>query len=54
MFLATIATEKNAIANGQQDEFVQALAEFEDRWNSGTADAARYLKEYLVFAATKR
>jgi ubiquinone/menaquinone biosynthesis C-methylase UbiE len=50
----TIATEKNAIANGRQDEFVQALAEFEDRWNSGTADAARYLKEYLVFAATKR
>lgn len=50
----TIATEKNATANGQKDEFVQALAEFEDRWNSGTPDAARYEKEYLVFAATKR
>ena len=50
----TIAAEKNATANGQQEEFVQALNEFEARWNSGTPDAARYLKEYLVFAATRR
>ena len=50
----TIAAEKNATANGQQDEFAAALAAFEDRWNVGTADAARYAKEYLVLAATRR
>jgi ubiquinone/menaquinone biosynthesis C-methylase UbiE len=50
----TIATEKNATANDQQAEFVQALEEFGDRWNTGTADAARYAQEYLVVAATRR
>ncbi|HJQ41805.1 MAG TPA: class I SAM-dependent methyltransferase [Jatrophihabitantaceae bacterium] len=50
----TIATEKNATANGQQAEFVQALEEFEDRWNVGADGAARYAKEYLLLVATRR
>lgn len=50
----TIATEKNAIAEGRHDAFVQALSDFERRSDVGTAGAARYAQEYLLVVGTRR
>jgi ubiquinone/menaquinone biosynthesis C-methylase UbiE len=50
----TIAAQKNARANGQDEEFVEALNAFCDEWNRGSADDARFEKEYLVMTATRR
>ena len=49
----TIATYKNARANGQEEELDQALGDFCHKWNRGSDDAARYEKEYLVFIGTR-
>jgi ubiquinone/menaquinone biosynthesis C-methylase UbiE len=49
----TIAALGNARKNGREDEFVAALNDFCDEWNRGTADQARFEKEYLVTVATR-
>ena len=50
----TIAAVKNARANGREDELYAALRAFCDEWNRGTADRARFEKEYLVVVGTRR
>jgi SAM-dependent methyltransferase len=50
----TIAALKNARANGREEELIEALRAFCDEWNRGTDDAARFEKEYLVVAGTRR
>jgi SAM-dependent methyltransferase len=50
----TIAAMKNARANGQEQELLDALRAFCDEWNRGTADEARFEQEYLVVVGTKR
>jgi SAM-dependent methyltransferase len=50
----TIATYKNAAANGQEAELDQALADFCHEWNRGTEDQARFEKEYLLAIGTRR
>jgi SAM-dependent methyltransferase len=49
----TIAVRANAERDGRADEFDAALDAFCDEWNRGTADAARFEKEYLVAVGTK-
>lgn len=49
----TIAARANADKNGRADDFDAALDAFCDRWNSGTADAARFEKEYLIAVGTR-
>jgi SAM-dependent methyltransferase len=44
----TIAALKNASKDGRDAELEQALDDFSDEWNLGTADEARFEKEYLV------
>jgi SAM-dependent methyltransferase len=50
----TIATRANAEREGRAGEFDDALRAFCDEWNRGTADEARFEKEYLVAVGTKR
>jgi SAM-dependent methyltransferase len=50
----TIAARANAIRNGRGDEFDAALDELCDEWNRGTADSARFEKEYLLAVGTRR
>ena len=49
----TIAARKNAVANDKAEEFDAALNDFCDRWNRGTEDEARFLKQYLVAVGTR-
>ncbi len=49
----TIATRANAEKDGRARELDEALDELCDRWNLGTADAARFEVEYLVAVGTK-
>jgi SAM-dependent methyltransferase len=49
----TIAARANAERNGQADELDAALDAFCDEWNRGTADDARFEKEYLVAVGTR-
>jgi hypothetical protein len=49
----TIAAQNNARNTGREAEFVAALDAFCDEWNRGTADHARFEKEYLVTVATR-
>jgi SAM-dependent methyltransferase len=48
----TIAARKNAVNNGREEEFDAALDHFSDEWNRGTADRARFDKEYLLSVGT--
>jgi SAM-dependent methyltransferase len=48
-----IAVRANAEKNGRAEEFDAALDAFCDEWNRGTADHARFEKEYLVTVATR-
>jgi len=50
----TIATRANAEREGRAGEFDDALRTFCDEWNRGTADEARFEKEYLVAVGTRR
>ena len=50
----TIAARANAAATGREDEFDAALDGFCDEWNRGTADHARFEKEYLLAVGTRR
>jgi SAM-dependent methyltransferase len=44
----TIAARANAVKQGREEEFDQALRDFCEEWNSGDAEDARFEKEYLV------
>jgi SAM-dependent methyltransferase len=44
----TIAARKNAVANGREGEFDEALNAFCDEWNRGGDDEARFEMEYLI------
>lgn len=44
----TIATSKNAAANGRQAELDAALDAFFDEWNRGDGSTARFEMEYLL------
>ena len=50
----TIAAVNNARKDGREDELNEALDRFCDEWNRGTADDARFEKEYLVVVGTRR
>jgi SAM-dependent methyltransferase len=50
----TIAARNNAVKNGKEAEFDQALDAFCDEWNRGTDDDARFEKEYLVAVGTRK
>ena len=50
----TIAARANAARDGRDAEFDAALDRFCDEWNRGTADRARFEKEYLVAVGTRR
>ena len=53
-FGPTIVAQNHARINGREAEFNQALDQFSDQWNRGTADTARYEQEYLVAVGTRR
>lgn len=44
----TIAARANAVKEGREEEFDQAVSDFCDEWNRGSDDDARFEKEYLV------
>ena len=50
----TIAARANAAKEGREEEFDQALRTFCDTWNVGSAEAARFEKEYLIAVGTRR
>jgi SAM-dependent methyltransferase len=50
----TIAARSNAERDGRERELDEALDVLCDRWNRGTADAARFEMEYLVAVGTRR
>ncbi len=49
----TLVARANAVKDGREDEFDQALNDFCDEWNLGTAEAARFEQEYLIVAGTR-
>lgn len=49
----TIAARANAVRNGLEQEFDQALDQFCDTWDSGTDGAAHFEKEYLIAVGTR-
>ena len=49
----TIAARANASRSGREAEFDEALDRFSDEWNRGTADQARFEKEYLLAVGTR-
>ncbi len=49
----TIAARANAQRHGREVEFDEALNRFSDEWNRGTADRARFEKEYLLAVGTR-
>ena len=49
----TIVAQKNAQANGREEELVEALDRFCDEWNLGTPDGPRFEQEYLLTVATR-
>ncbi|MEA2273817.1 MAG: hypothetical protein QOI98_2525, partial [Solirubrobacteraceae bacterium] len=44
----TIATRANAARDGREAEFDEAVGQFCDEWNRGTADDAYFEQEYLL------
>ncbi len=50
----TIAARANAVREGREAEFDEALDRFCDEWNRGTPDRARFEKEYLIAVGTRR
>jgi len=50
----TIATHANAVNEGRDGELDEALDQFCDKWNRGTAESAHFEQEYLVAVGTKR
>ena len=49
----TIVARANAAKTGQESELDEALDQFCDEWNRGTADDARFEQEYLVAVGTR-
>ena len=49
----TIVARANAVANGREEEFDEALDGFCEKWNRGTAEQARFQKEYLLAVGTR-
>jgi SAM-dependent methyltransferase len=49
----TIAARANAVATDREAEFDDALDSFCDEWNRGTAEQARFEKEYLIAVGTR-
>lgn len=52
-FGPTMVAQTNARKNGREQEFNEALDQFCDQWNLGTADRARFEQEYLLATATR-
>jgi len=50
----TLATRKNAAANGRDAELDETLYAFAEAQNLGTPDRARFAPEYLVAVGTRR
>ena len=50
----TIAARANAVKTGREAEFDDALDRFCEEWNRGTAEQARFEKEYLVAVGTRK
>ena len=50
----TIAVRANAVREGREAEFDEALDHFCDEWNRGTPERARFEKEYLLAVGTRR
>jgi hypothetical protein len=50
----TIAARANAVREGREAEFGEAPDPFCDEWNRGTADRARFEKEFLLAVGTRR
>ena len=48
-----VAARANAVKNGREAEYDQALDEFCNEWNRGTEDNARFEKEYLLAVGTR-
>jgi SAM-dependent methyltransferase len=49
----TIVARANASSTGREAEFDDALDRFCDEWNRGTAEQARFEKEYLLAVGTR-
>ena len=49
----TIAARANAEKDGREAEFDEALERFCEEWNRGTAEDARFEKEYLLAVGTR-
>jgi SAM-dependent methyltransferase len=49
----TIVARANASSTGREAEFDDALDRFCDEWNHGTAEQARFEKEYLLVVGTR-
>ena len=49
----TIAARANAAKDGREAELDEALDRFCDEWNRGTAENARFEKEYLLAVGTR-
>jgi SAM-dependent methyltransferase len=49
----TISVRANAAKDGRAEEFDEALDLFCDTWNRGTAEQARFEKEYLLAVGTR-
>ena len=49
----TIAARANAARNDREGEFDAALDAFCDEWDRGTAQQARFEKEYLLAVGTR-
>jgi SAM-dependent methyltransferase len=50
----TIAARANAEKEGRAEEFDQVMSDFCEEWNRGSAEDARFEKEYLVAIGKKR
>jgi SAM-dependent methyltransferase len=50
----TIAARANAEKEGRAEEFDQAMSDFCEEWNRGSAEDARFEKEYLIAVGRKR
>lgn len=50
----TIAARANAEREGRGEEFDQALTDFYEKWNLGSADDARFEMEYLIAVGRRR
>jgi SAM-dependent methyltransferase len=49
----TIVARANAAKSGREGELDEALDNFSDEWNRGSADDARFEQEYLVAVGTR-